>query len=190
MKKIIFTTLITLMTVFSTLTFAAEPVYVTNTQTAELLSRFYTAFANRDYETMASLYHPEAKFNDAIFKDLNYKQTTAMWHMILSGAQDLNMTFEIQQATEFSGKVKWVADYNYPGFFGIQNAVHNVSLGEIQIKDGKIFRHTDRYNLTKWISMALGVPTMLADSTIMQALVQHQAKTGLALFIINNPKYH
>ena len=34
---------------------------------AELLNKFYTAFANLDAETMASCYHENAEFDDPAF---------------------------------------------------------------------------------------------------------------------------
>lgn len=44
----------------------------------EIINQFCIAFTKGRWKTMTSLFHKDVKFNDVIFKNLNYKEATYM----------------------------------------------------------------------------------------------------------------
>jgi ketosteroid isomerase-like protein len=61
-----------------------------------LIQKFYTAFSNKDYATMAGCYHADATFKDEAF-ELKGKEIGAMWHMLCERGKDMKMTFEVKE---------------------------------------------------------------------------------------------
>ena len=55
---------------------------------AELIRRFYDAFARRDAEAMAACYHAQVSFADEVFPDLRGPDAGNMWRMLCSRAAD------------------------------------------------------------------------------------------------------
>ena len=55
---------------------------------AELLTRFYTAFAALDDATMATCYAPEVQFEDEAFKLAGREEVAAMWSMLCSSIRE------------------------------------------------------------------------------------------------------
>ena len=58
---------------------------------AELIERFYAAFAACDGATMAASYGPGARFSDPVFTNLRDGEPGAMWRMLTARANDLEV---------------------------------------------------------------------------------------------------
>ncbi|MBL7947252.1 MAG: nuclear transport factor 2 family protein [Flavobacteriales bacterium] len=146
-----------------------------------VLHRFYTAFAQRDWTTMGACYHPDARFSDPVFTDLDAAGVQAMWRMLLTSGTDLRITFRVLEESATGGRVRWEAWYT---FSRTKRPVHNVITAEFTLKDGLILVHRDRFDLWRWSRQALGLPGLLLGwspiiatkvrSTAAQALAKHR----------------
>lgn len=150
----------------------------------DLITRFYTAFQQLDGEAMAACYHPEVRFSDPVFPDLQGPRAGAMWRMLCGAASDLEITFSDVQADDESGSAHWEPIYTF-GATG--RKVHNVIDASFKFQDGKIIEHTDRFDLWRWTRMALG-PTgiFLGWTPMVQNKIRGQAGGGLEKFIEKN----
>ena len=148
---------------------------------AALLNRFYTAFANRDGDTMAACYHPEAEFTDPVFPKLEGKEPGAMWRMLTSRADDLVIRFSGVDANDASGTAHWEADYT---FSATGRFVKNVIDAQFTFQDGLIRTHVDTFDFWRWSRMALGPTGLLLGWTpIVKNKVRGQAGAQLQKFI-------
>jgi ketosteroid isomerase-like protein len=148
---------------------------------AALLTRFYTAFAERDGDAMAACYHPDAEFSDPVFPELKGKEPGAMWRMLTARADDLVVRFSGIEADDASGKAHWEADYT---FSATGRFVKNVIDAEFTFEDGLIRTHVDTFDFYRWSRMALG-PTglFLGWTPIVKNKVRGQAGAQLQKFI-------
>lgn len=158
--------------------------------TQAVLTRFYEAFIRRDVATMAALYHPEACFRDEVFRLRGRGEIAAMWDMLCTNGKDLTLTYEILSADERGGTVQWVATYT---FSATGRQVVNRIRAQIELKDGLIYRHDDRFDFWRWSRQALGVPGwLLGWSAWLNGKVARQAAQKLAAwrsqFRTNAPK--
>lgn len=151
-----------------------------NTQ-EQLITKFYSAFQQRDWRTMQTCYHEEVIFNDPAFTNLQGKQAKAMWHMLAENAKDFSLVFSQVMATDSEGSCHWEATYS---FSRTGRKVVNKIDASFQFKDGLIHRHTDRFDFWKWTRMALGTSGILLGWTpFLQNKVKATAMSGLAKFI-------
>ena len=158
---------------------------MSQTEHKALIERFYQAFSEKDYHTMAACYHEEASFSDAAFS-LKGKAIGAMWHMLCERGKDLHLTWSV---TEKDGVVTahWEPVYT---FSQTGNKVHNVIDARFEFKQGKILRHYDEFNFWRWSRQALGaVGTAMGWSKLLQSKVQARAAQGLQEFINKHPQY-
>ena len=138
---------------------------------------------------MKACYHPAVEFSDEVFPFLQAKKAQAMWHMLLSGAEDagLSVQFYDVQASEEAGSCRWEATYTL-SLTG--RKIHNRIQANFQFKDGKIIRHTDRFSFWKWSRMAFGwTGTMLGWTPFFKRRVREGTAHRLEKFIKNNPLY-
>lgn len=145
----------------------------------ELIETFYKAFQNKDYQTMAECYHPDAYFRDEAF-ELNGNQPGAMWHMLCERGKDMTMEFSV---SEKDGKVSahWEPKYS---FSQTGRFVHNIIDAEFEFKDGKIIKHIDRFNFWSWSRQALGLPGLLLGWTpLLRNKVSTMAMGNLKVFM-------
>jgi ketosteroid isomerase-like protein len=152
---------------------------------AELLTRFYTAFGQLDYATMAACYHPEAEFSDPVFPDLHGPQIGSMWKMLCLAAKEFSVTFSDVTADDARGSANWIARYRYSKTGReVVNRIH----ADFEFRDGLIFRHRDTFDLHRWLGMALGpMGTLLGWLPPMQAKVRTSAAAALAKFSAAKP---
>lgn len=144
-----------------------------------LIQTFYQAFQQKDYQTMANCYHPDAYFRDQAF-ELNGSQIGAMWHMLCERGKDMTMTFSV---TGDKGKVTahWEPKYH---FSQTGNFVHNIIDAEFEFRDGKIIKHIDTFSFWNWSRQALGIPGLLLGWTpFLQRKVSQMAMKNLDKFI-------
>ncbi len=148
---------------------------------AALLTRFYTAFSERDGDAMAACYHPDAEFSDPVFPELKGKEPGAMWRMLTARADDLVVRFSGIEADDTAGKAHWEADYT---FSATGRFVKNVIDAEFTFEDGLIRTHVDTFDFYRWSRMALGTTGLLLGWTpIVKNKVRGQAGAQLQKFI-------
>lgn len=148
---------------------------------AELITRFYTAFAERDAETMASCYHPEATFSDPVFPKLEGAEPGWMWRMLCARGKDLQIRFSDVQADDAGGSAHWDADYT---FSTTGRMVNNRVDATFTFQDGLIKTHTDDFDFYAWSRMALGAPGLLLGWTpILRNKVRGTAAAQLEAYM-------
>jgi len=147
----------------------------------ELIENFYTSFQKLDAEAMICCYHPDVRFSDPVFPNLSASQVSDMWKMLCSQAKNFEVTFTDVQVDDRTGKAHWEAKYD---FSATGRRVHNKIDAEFEFQDGKIIKHTDRFDFWKWSSQALGpVGVFLGWTPLLRRKVQQQAGERLAKFI-------
>ena len=148
---------------------------------AELIRRFYDAFARRDHATMVASYAPGAYFVDPVFGVLEGWRIAAMWRMLCERATDLSITAERITADDRTGSAHWEARYT---FSPTGRRVHNVIEASFEFSSGLISRHVDQFDLYRWSRQALGWKGWLLGWTpLVQGPVRSQAARGLESFI-------
>ncbi len=146
---------------------------------AQLIERFYAAFARRDGAAMAACYHPEVHFSDEVF-DLHGADAGLMWRMLTSTGRDLSIEVSGIEADEHAGRAHWDARYTF-GATG--RKVLNRIAARFEFRDGLIVRHVDRFDFWAWSRQALGLPGwLLGWSPYLRAKVRAKAAAGLAAF--------
>lgn len=144
---------------------------------AELITRFYKAFQQKDWQGMAACYHPNVVFNDSVFTDLRGKRAGQMWQMLCERGQDLRLEFKDVAADDTTGKAHWDAYYT---FSRTGRKVHNSIDAAFRFQDGLIIEHRDTFNFWRWSSQALGTTGMLLGWTpFLQKKVQAQSMKTL-----------
>ncbi|MFK7922422.1 MAG: nuclear transport factor 2 family protein [Bacteroidia bacterium] len=128
----------------------------------DLIKTFYTAFTKRDAKTMAACYHDEAVFHDDAFGELQANEVRKMWEMLLKNGKDLYVEFSDVKANDNNGSAHWEAKYSF-GPSG--RKVHNIVEASFVFKDGKIYRHIDRFPMRKWATQAMGWKGWLLGGT-------------------------
>ena len=58
---------------------------------ADVIHRFYDAFAQRDAETMAACYSDDVVFRDPAFGELRGERAKNMWRMLCRAGKDLEV---------------------------------------------------------------------------------------------------
>lgn len=148
------------------------------------LRRFYEAFQRRDAATMVACYAPDVRFSDPVFPDLRGPQAGLMWQMLCERGKDLRLEFSDVRADDATGSAHWEAWYT---FSATGRKVHNVIDATFEFRDGRIVRHTDRFDLYRWSRQALGPAGLLLGwSPLLQNKVRAMAAKGLADYQRNN----
>ncbi|MEN2402435.1 nuclear transport factor 2 family protein [Flavobacterium sp. MC2016-06] len=146
-----------------------------------LITKFYTAFANADAQTMSECYHPNVHFIDPAFGLLKEEQVSKMWKMlILRSKGNIKIEFSNIKADDSTGSANWVATYN---FSKTNRNVINKIAAEFVFQDGLIIKHTDSFDIWKWAKQAFGPAGYLLGWTgFFQKKVQKQALLSLQNF--------
>jgi hypothetical protein len=101
--------------------------------------------------------------------------------MLCTRAKDLQISYEVREANDETGQAHWEAHYT---FSATGRTVHNIIEAEMTFRDGKIYRHRDRFDFWRWSRMALGpIGFVLGWTPMLRAKVGKQANAGLASFI-------
>ena len=152
-----------------------------------LINHFYTCFQKKDFRGMQECYHDEAVFSDEVFQNLSSKEVKAMWQMLIERGKDLELTFNNVSADAKTGKAHWEASYT---FSSTGNKVLNKIEAEFEFKDGKIYRHRDKFDFWKWTGMALGTTgKLLGWTSFLKNKVRKTANSGLQKFISRHPEF-
>ncbi len=151
-----------------------------------LITKFYTAFSNRDYKEMQECYTDNATFNDPVFRNLNALQVKAMWEMLCIKAKDLRIEFKNIKADDNKGKAEWTAYYS---FSATGKKVINHIKSEFIFEDGKIIKHIDSFSFYNWSRQALGtIGLLLGWTSFLQIKVRRKAMKNLLYFMDHNYK--
>jgi ketosteroid isomerase-like protein len=153
----------------------------------ETIDKFYTAFSQKDWQTMQSCYHESATFSDPVFQDLTALETKAMWHMLTTSAKELAVSYHSIEVNGTTVTCHWEAIYD---FSRTGRHVHNKIKAHFTFKDGKILSHRDSFNLWKWAGMALGTSgKFLGWTPMVQGKIRLTAKAGLLKFMEKHTEY-
>jgi ketosteroid isomerase-like protein len=148
---------------------------------AELIRRFYDAFARRDAQTMGTCYANDVIFSDPVFPRLVGEEARAMWRMLAARSQDFSLTYEGVEADAQRGKARWIAHYT---FSKTGRHVENIIDAHFRFGNGLIVEHTDRFDFWRWSRQALGPAGLLLGWTSgLQKKVQSTAATSLAEYL-------
>lgn len=123
-------------------------------QNERLITKFYSSFSKKDYNSMKECYANNATFNDPVFKDLDAIQLKSMWEMLCLKGKDLEIEFDNIIANDHTGSANWKATYS---FSATGKKVINHIKAEFTFENGKILKHTDYFNFYNWSSQALGL---------------------------------
>jgi uncharacterized protein len=146
----------------------------------ELVNAFYTAFNERDAETMAASYADDATFEDPAFGRLSAREARAMWRMLLGRATDLRAEFRDVHADDTTGSAHWEAYYSFHG-----HPVHNVIDADFTFRDGLIATHVDSFDWPRWAAQALGLPgRLLGRTSFLQRRAQAKARGQLDSYLV------
>ncbi len=146
-----------------------------------LITKFYTAFQNKDISTMQECYSDQATFSDAAFVGLNAKEVRAMWAMLIKGGKDMRVEFSNIRADEHGVTAHWDAYYT---FSATGRKVLNQIDASFIIENGKILKHTDHFDFYTWSKQALGLPGFLLGWTsFLKNKVRKQASAKLAAYM-------
>jgi ketosteroid isomerase-like protein len=144
---------------------------------AELIERFYAAFARRDGDAMAACYAPDATFSDPVFGRLDGNEAGAMWRMLTARAEDLRVELVEHEADAERGTARWIAHYT---FTQTGRPVVNDVRARFRFADGLIVEHVDRFGFWRWARQALGPRgAVLGWTPQMRLGVHRQARAGL-----------
>ncbi|MGH2907415.1 MAG: nuclear transport factor 2 family protein [Solirubrobacterales bacterium] len=150
-------------------------------QNSELITRFYSAFAAHDGAGMADCYAPGARFSDPVFEGLKGDEPGAMWRMLTSRADDLELELLSHDAGEDAGTARWRATYT---FTQTGRHVINEVQSHFRFADGLIVDQLDEFSFYKWSRQALGTSGLLLGWTpIIRGAVQKKARAGLDEYI-------
>jgi hypothetical protein len=126
---------------------------------------------------MASMYAPDARFEDAVFH-LRGEEIGRMWRSLLGRAKEFTVTYTIAQAAADRGAVEWTARY----LFGGKRPVVNVILSELRFENGRIAEQKDDFDFPRWAAQALGTPGRLFGRFgWFQRAVAEKARRGIGL---------
>ncbi len=146
---------------------------------AQLIERFYAAFAQRDWSSMADCYHADIHFTDEVF-DLHGDQVGLMWKMLCLRGAGLKLDYGSITADAQRGAAQWDARYV---FSATGRQVHNSIAAEFAFRDGLIVRHRDSFDFWRWSRQALGATGwLLGWSGLLRRKVQAEAAKNLAAF--------
>lgn len=146
-----------------------------------LLTKFYTAFQNKDFKTMAECYHTDIVFEDPAFGILKGERAAKMWEMLCVSGKDMTMEFSEIDSSEQTGKAHWEAHYT---FSATGKKVHNIIDAQFEFKDGKIIKHTDSFDFKTWSKQAFGfLGTLIGGTSFFQKKFSKQANSLLDKYI-------
>lgn len=143
-----------------------------------LITNFYAAFARGDSPGMIACYHTDIRFEDPVFGVLHGKDAMDMWRMLVRPG--IQITCSDVVADENTGSANWTASYRFgKSNRNVVNRIH----AQFAFKDGKIIRHSDRFDLWRWARQALGLPgVFLGWTPWMHKKIRNQVLRRLKLF--------
>jgi ketosteroid isomerase-like protein len=150
----------------------------------QLITKFYTAFQQRDYKTMQDCYSTDIVFFDPAFGLLHGDEARAMWEMLCKRAKDFSLDFSDVVSADEYGNCNWVATYT---FSNTGRKVVNKVKAYMKIADGKIIEHSDAFRLGEWAAQALGWKGQLFGWTnFIKKRIQKTSRKALEEYMRSN----
>ena len=150
----------------------------------KVANKFYTAFKDCRGEIMSSYYHPNAKFSDPIFPNLNGGEVGSMWQMLCKNAKDLELKFSIISSNSTSAEIHWQASYTFSSTG--KYVVNNIQ-AKMKVVDGLIVEHVDNFSFWKRSKQAFGPLGMIIGWTpFFKKKVQNTAAQSLKKYSSKN----
>ena len=147
---------------------------------AALIEKLYSALDRHDGDAMAACYAPEASFRDPAFGDLHGDEVGAMWRMLTSRAEDLDVELQSHEADEQTGTARWIAHYT---FTQTGRHVTNDVRATFSFQDGLIVDHVDQFDFGRWSRQALGpMGLVLGWTPLLPAMTRRKALEQLDEF--------
>ena len=148
----------------------------------EIIEKFYNAFASGKAEEMVGYYHEDIEFEDPAFGPLKGDNAKNMWRMLIKNSKgNIKITYNNIQADDKSGSAHWEAVYVFSKTG--RNVVNKVD-ATFEFRDGKIIKHTDRFDFWKWAGQALGLSGwLLGWTSFLKNKVRKNATDSLSKFI-------
>jgi len=153
----------------------------------QTLTRFYTAFAALDADTMASCYAEDAVFNDPGFSLNGRQDISGMWHMLCEAAQgngreNWRLEFREISANADTGRAVWEAHYQ---FSATRRQVHNIIGSDFSFTpEGLIDIQRDHFDFWRWARQAIGLGgVMLGWAPFFQKQMRKQARASLTSYM-------
>jgi ketosteroid isomerase-like protein len=147
---------------------------------AELIERFYRAFADLDGDAMKACYAPDVRFSDPAFGELRGDEAGDMWRMLTGRAKDLKVQLAEHDADDHNGSAHWLADYT----FSTGRKVHNDVRATFRFAGGLIIEHDDHFPFHTWARQALGPAGLLMGSNpVGHSLVRKKARARLDAYM-------
>ncbi len=138
----------------------------------EVATRYFEAFSRADAAAMASLYAPNATFQDPIYSLESGPAVGSMWTKLFKAGKDLHLSSKVLSESGDTVKVAWVADYRVFG-----RPVHNEAVSQLQVREGKIVSQRDDWSWSKWAKQALPLGP-LVDFAPVKALLLAVLRSG------------
>ena len=131
---------------------------------------------------MTNCYHENIVFQDPAFGELHGEEAKSMWRMLIErGGGKIKIGYKNIQADRTKGSAEWEAIYI---FSKTGRTVHNKIKASFEFEDGRIIKHTDRFNLWKWSTMALGpVGFFLGFTPIIKNRIRKESRKLLAQYM-------
>ncbi|MCF6214487.1 MAG: nuclear transport factor 2 family protein [Flavobacteriaceae bacterium] len=155
---------------------------ISNNKNTDLIEKFYEAFKILDAEAMAECYHDAVVFKDPAFGILKGNKAKNMWRMLCANqkGKDFKISYSNIKYSDGKGSAHWQAYYTF-GKTG--RKIHNKIDAEFEFKDGKIIKHTDRFNLYSWSQQAFGFTGyMMGWTSFFKKKLQKQTKDMILEF--------
>ncbi|MBL0359085.1 MAG: nuclear transport factor 2 family protein [Chitinophagaceae bacterium] len=149
---------------------------------AAVITKFYTAFQQKDYQTMNSCYSNDIVFYDPAFELLRGDEVKYMWEMLCKNARDFSLVFDSITALDHEYYTcNWVATYT---FSKTGRRVVNRIKAHMRFENSIIVEHSDGFSLHKWSTQALGFSgQLLGWNSFFQRKIKNQARKNLLKFI-------
>lgn len=128
----------------------------------EKIKLFYTAFQQKDAETMVSFYADKVVFEDPAFGKLIGEDAKNMWRMLCTSGSDSEISYKNIVSTGDTITAHWEANYT---FSQTGKTIHNVVEATFKFENGKIVSHRDSFNLKKWATQAMGLKGRILGGT-------------------------
>lgn len=147
-----------------------------------MITRFYSAFQQKNAAEMNLCYAENIAFSDPVFGLLHGDEVRGMWEMLCKNGKDLQLSFgNIQLLDEEYATCDWVAQYT---FSQTGRRVVNKIKAHIRVENGIITEHTDAFDIYKWSRQALGLKGWLFGWTAwFQKKLQQKTRKALEKFM-------